>query len=358
MAVQALLDDLAQSLTSSLRSTPESSLLAPPQDGISLLDVKNELLLSYLENLVFLIILKIRNFPTDSISGDGEDLNDAVIGKLVELRVYLEKGVRPIEGRLKYQIEKVLRVANDAARASTTANGTTKMTTGVPRGDSEDSDESSEGNLSTSVTLKASEISDLQYRPNPSAFVRNAAAEEDVAKSKDGIYRPPQITPTVMPIIGPRDRQARKPKKSATLEEFISTEVSTAPMAEPSIGTNIVSGGRRSRSEREKREEAERQKYEETNYVRLPKESKKERAKKRGRQDVGYGGEEWKGLGEGIERIERLTKRKASDSRSVLEKSRRKLTEHGPSTTAEVGHEFQKRLKALDGRRRDRGRRQ
>jgi U3 small nucleolar ribonucleoprotein protein LCP5 len=356
MAVEALLpallDTLSQSLTSAYESSPQPASIIPPQDGISLLDIKNELLLSYLQNLNFLILLKIRNRTTGSHNDDEESLND-VVRKLVELRVYLEKGVRPLEGRLKYQIDKVIRAANDAEKASAPANVAKRKTV-------KDSDESSDENSSNDVTLKTSKISDLQYRPNPSAFVRpsSTAAEEDTVKTKDGIYRPPRIVPTVMPTTGPKERKVRKPNKLATLDEFISTEISTAPLAEPSIGTNIVSSGRRSKSEREKREEAERREYEETNYTRLPRESKREKARKRGRHDAGYGGEEWRGLGEGLERIETLTKRKSSNARSILEKSRNSSTEGGPrKTSTAVGQEFRKRLKALDGRRRDRGRR-
>jgi U3 small nucleolar ribonucleoprotein protein LCP5 len=163
-----------------------------------------------------------------------------------------------------------------------------------------------------------------------------------------------------MPITHPQEKGSRKPIKSATLDEFISTEFSSAPLAEPSIGSTIISGGRRSKSEREKREEAERQEYEEKNYVRLPKESKKDRAKKGSRRDAGYGGEEWRSLGEGIDRIDRLTKRKNGERMSILEKSRKRSTENGPTSggaPTELGQGFQKRLKTLDGGRRDRGRR-
>ena len=40
-------------------------------------------------------------------------LGAEAVKKLAELRVWLEKGVRPCETRLKYQIEKVLRAASD-----------------------------------------------------------------------------------------------------------------------------------------------------------------------------------------------------------------------------------------------------
>lgn len=359
----ALLETLTQALSSASEATENIKSPIPPKDGISLLDVKNELFLSYLQNLVFLIILKLRNRQSSS-DHDADDLDNSVVKKLVELQVYLEKGVRPLEGRLKYQIDKVLRAADDAKRAEDAtkikANGLASREQDEDEEESEDGSDSDEESTN-GVTLKASEIDDLQYRPNPSSFVRPAAAIEGNSKSRseDGIYKPPRIQATAMPTTSPREKETRKPNKSATLDEFVSTELSSAPLAEPSIGSTIVDRGRTVKSEKAKQEERERREYEERNYVRLPKESKKERAKKGGRKDAGYGGEEWRGLGEGIDRIERLTKRKGGESRGALEKSRKRPTEDGPigSGGVEVGQGFQKRLKTLDGGRRDRGRR-
>ena len=351
-----------QVLSSAFESTEKLKSPIPPKDGISLLDVKNELFLSYLQNLVFLIILKIRNRKSDNAEDD-EDLDSSVVKKLVELQVYLEKGVRPLEGRLKYQIDKVLRAADDAKRAEDAskikANGPALRQVHDDEEDSEaegDSDEES----TNGVALKESEIDDLQYRPNPSSFIRPAGAvEADVkGRSEDGVYKPPRIQATAMPTTGPREKEAKKPSKSATLDEFVNTELSSAPFAEPSIGSTIVDRGRTVKSEKTKQEEKERREYEERNYVRLPKESKKDKAKKGGKKDAGYGGEEWRGLGEGIDRIERLTKRKGGEPRGAFEKSRKRPTEDGPrgSGGVETGQGFQKRLKTHDGVRRDRGR--
>jgi U3 small nucleolar ribonucleoprotein protein LCP5 len=366
MAVQtsfpALLDTLTQALLSASESTEKIQSPIPPKDGISLLDVKNDLFLSYLQNLVFLIILKLRHRRSGT-EDEEEDLDNSVVNKLVELQVYLEKGVRPLEGRLKYQIDKVLRAADDAKRAEEATKLKLVTNGAAAHEDEEDDDSEDDGDTDSTngVALKASGIDDLQYRPNPSSFIRPAATGEADAKgrSEGGIYKPPRIQATAMPTTGSREKEAKKPQKSATLDEFVSIELSAAPLAEPSIGSTIVSGGRRSKSDKEKREEAERKEYEEKNYVRLPKESKKERAKKGGRRDAGYGGEEWRGLGEGIDRIDRWTKRKGGEGRSVLEKSRKRPTEDGPrgSGGVEVGQGFQKRLKTLDGGRRDRGRR-
>jgi U3 small nucleolar ribonucleoprotein protein LCP5 len=365
-SLPVLLDTLTLSLYSAIEAVPNTSSIVTPKDGISLLDVKNDLLISYLQNLVFLILLKLRGHYVEPRQSEANELDDSVVKKLVELRVYLEKGVRPLEGRLKYQIDKVLRAADDFARtsesiASTKVSKPNLVVQDNAKDDSEEA-EDSEAQSDNGIPLKASEIEDLQYRPQPSSMVRpaNILEEKSTASGRDGIYRPPRITATAMPTTHPQERGSRKPGKSATLDEFISAEFSSAPLAEPSIGSTIISGGRRSKSEREKKEEAERQEYEEKNYVRLPKESKKDRAKKGSRRDAGYGGEDWRGLGEGIDRIERLTKRKSGDGRSILEKSRKRSTGDQPKingASIEVGQGFQKRLKAMDGGRRDRGRR-
>ncbi|KAB8288101.1 hypothetical protein EYC80_010234 [Monilinia laxa] len=363
-SLPALLTTLTQSLTSAIESAPDSSVVNPPVDGISLLDVKNELLLSYLQNLVFIIILKIRNQKEDISGEDEEELDNAVVKKLVELRVYLEKGVRPLEGRLKYQIDKVLRASDDALLALAPTPKAVKNDDDVPSDeDDSDSQEGDSDEDANGVHLEASEINDLQYRPNPSSLLKPAAATEDDSKhSSDGVYKPPRITATAMPTTERREKKDRKANKSATLDEFVNTELSAAPIAEASIGSNIIAGGRRSKSEKEKKEDEERREYEERNYTRLPKESKKDRSKKNkagGRQDAGYGGEEWRGLGEGIDRIERLTKRKSGSGgamRDVLEKSRKRAVEDGPRGSGmQVGEGFQKRLKMLDGGRKDRG---
>ncbi|KAI9877671.1 MAG: hypothetical protein M1830_003151 [Pleopsidium flavum] len=353
-----LLSTLTESLSSTVHSVPEAAATLPTKDGISLFDTKNELLLSYLQNLVFLVIIKLRNI-TSRTSTNGTSTTDTeysigeVVKKLVELRVYLEKGVRPLEGRLKYQIDKILRAADDAARnAAKKPNGIVqaqKAADGTHASDDHQSD--SEGGSSADIDTRpvksAAEIDDLSYRPNPAALMRPGRPSDSrtSASKHNGIYRPPRITPTALPTTTGRvERAARKPSKSATLDEFISTELSSAPLAEPSIGSTIVSGGRRSKSQKERAADSERRVYEESNFVRLPKESKKERAKKgTGRRDGGYGGEEWRGLGEGVERIERLTQKKKGGG-GVLERSRKRAVEDGPRSSGEViGERFEKK---------------
>lgn len=71
------LTSAASSLPAPRKEAPSDVSIEPPQDGISLLDTKSEILLSYLHNLVFLIIFQLRNASSKQNSKDSEDVADA-----------------------------------------------------------------------------------------------------------------------------------------------------------------------------------------------------------------------------------------------------------------------------------------
>ncbi|KAF3482606.1 U3 small nucleolar ribonucleoprotein Lcp5 [Arthroderma uncinatum] len=378
----SMLESLQQSLSSAASALPTSistedgttgASILPPVDGISLLDTKSEILLSYLQNLACLILLQVRQLsssqvnPPSAVNG-AERKADAhqkdVIKKLTELRVYLERGVRPLEGRLKYQIDKVLKAAGDAERTKpqpSQERNKQKATKKQPNldtdgADSEPDTATDNGSDPGDSGEDEEEVDELTYRPNVAAFSRAAEAQEQKAAAQkkdtpgDGIYRPPRIKPTALLEHKPSrraEREAQRSKKSKAIDEFVSAEMSAAPMAEPSIGSTIRAGGRHVSTRQDRAKEEERRTYEETNLLRLPKESKKDRAKRGGNRRGGYGGEEWQGLGEGVDRIHRLTQRK-KDSGSALQRSRKRATEDGPRGDGlNIGERFEKRQKTI-----------
>ncbi|KAK4166719.1 hypothetical protein QBC43DRAFT_313197 [Cladorrhinum sp. PSN259] len=354
----ALLDTLTKSLSSALEAAPKLQEFEIPKEGISLLDVKNELLLSYLQNLVFLILLKLRQSKNGVPENkeEAERLDDLVVNKLVELRLYLEKGARPLEDKLKYQIDKILRAADDADRQ---AKAAAQMANGDKPDDESGSDEEDEEEEETEAA------GDFQPRANIGRFTRDAAAvAAEKEQNKSGVYRPPKIQAVTMPTTERREKGDRKLQKSHTLDEFIADEMSTAPMAMPSIGTTIMQGGRKIKTSTERAKEEERRTYEEANFVRLPKETKKDRLKNRGSESkrMNYGGEEWSGLTEGVDRISKLTrgsKSGGSSTKALLEKSRKRGidTADGPrgSGASNIGERYQKRLKTVESGRSSRG---
>lgn len=328
-----LLSSFTASTQSALQGLPDSRSAAPPQDGITLLDAKNEIFLSYLQTLALRNLNVLRSIKTDVGVVGSRDLDEHLTRKLVEHRVYLERGVRPLEQRIKYQADKVVKAADDESTLKPGSRSNAKTAIHRARARSEDSkgDEEDDGSEDTTDEDGAG-IDELAYRPNPAAFVQPKAVADNAGRraksSEDGVYRPPRISATAMPNPDQRERRDRRPNRSATVDEYINTEMSIAPVAEPSIGSTITAGGRRSKNARDLAKEAERREYEETNLVRLPKESKKD-MKGRGRHGTGFGGEEWRGLGENLDRIGDLTKKSGKDS--ALDKSRkRRGIEDGP----------------------------
>jgi len=352
--VTSLLTTLQSSLESA--ALPDTFDITPPANGVSLLDLKNELFLSYLQNLTFLILVKLRHSSGRDDVADSKRINDDVTKKLSELRLYLEKGVKPLEGKLKYQIDKMVKAAEDATRTqAASANGTQKQKKMKQkkkrRADESEESERSSASASESdddASASESEIDELSYRPNPAALVRPQAAASTERKRDepaDGIYRPPRITATAMPTTrGKEEKAEHKPSKSATLDEFIATELSTAPVAEPSIGSTIVGGGRRMKSQRERNEDEERRRYEEAHLTRLPKESKKERAKKGGRDRGGFGGEDFRNLEAGLDRIGGLVKRKEGGG---VASRKRNFDSAGLGGGGDVGKAFDKKKKTV-----------
>ncbi|GAB7341003.1 hypothetical protein MBLNU457_7336t1 [Dothideomycetes sp. NU457] len=348
MSVADTLPGLVDSIKSASATLPEDLKYAIPENGISLLDTKNEIFLSYLQTLALRnleVIRSVRSIVTaNSHSSDKEAkaepthmskrLQEQMVQDLVRHRVYLEKGVRPLEERLRYQIDKVVRAAEDEDRRG---NPDQKTKTTAVANDSEDEGENK----------AAPNVDELAYRPNPASFARPAAAaQESRSRSTDGVYRPPRITATAMPTTERREKREARPLRSATMDEFIAAEHSAAPSALPSIGSTIVDGGRRDKSAKEREREAERREYEETHLMRLPKEGKKEVGKRKARDRGMFGGEEWRGIGEGVDRIERLTKGKGRGS--ALDRSRKRKNEDGQrGSGVQDGGEFERRRKKI-----------
>jgi len=333
-SLSALVQTVTDCATSAASSLPSTNTIVSPVDGISLLDTKNELLLSYLHNLVFLIILRLRGekLATSDGAANGETgaesgslLGQQTVKKLVELRLLLEKGVRPLEGKLRYQIEKVLKAADQAGHRTTSSTATTDAANGAAP-------------------------SELSFRPNPLAISRpkdatSAARAALGAASESAPYRPPRINPTSMPI---DQRTTKRVEQSSTLTEFLTTELSLAPVAEPSIGTTIRSSGRKNLSSKERAHHAERTRYEEENMTRLPTVTGKKEKKPKQRNI--YGGEEFLGLGHGADRISRLTAA-GSKRDSAAERLKKRPAEPDERTLDAPGARWDKRRKALDKRK-------
>ena len=302
------------------------------------------------------------------------------VKELVKIRVLLERGVKPLEGKLKYQIDKVIAAASSPALGDTAPATATKETEarngkgsdedssdedGIEHDDDGDEDYSHRQKLRSDAAAVPAPVStvarkELAFRPNPAALLKPSAPalpSLSTANSSDGIYRPPRISATTMPEPNkPAEKDKPLRRKSHTLDEFVADELSTAPMAEPSIGSTIIDSGRVVKTARDRCEERERQEYEENNFIRLPKMGKKEaRELKRrgGREANGMGGEDWSSF---TGDIEKLTKGAdgAGKSAKLLERSRKRRGDgdggEGGSSRV-VGESFERRKERLSKRR-------
>lgn len=270
------------------------------KDGISLLAYKNHAMLSYLQNLALVTATQVARS-----SKDVEQIRENAIKGTVTQRIGLEKGVKGLEAKMSYQIEKVLR-ANFKANQP---QETTKKTQ-----DNEDSEEDSDDEDA------------LNYKPNPTGMENNKdegrSAGITSTTDSNAKYQAPKIS-----AVTPFDKEGRKTsrqQRNATMEEYL-RHSSAAPVAEPSIGSNIMDNGRGGeRNEKDRLKQKEVQDYEEENLTRIGLKSKKEEKKAaRKRQRDAYGknlfGENW-GLSSGIERA---TKRKDKPS-SVWERTKKR----------------------------------
>ncbi|KAJ6919747.1 hypothetical protein NC651_013638 [Populus alba x Populus x berolinensis] len=130
----------------------------PTTEGISYLEAKHLLLLSYCQSLVFYLIRKAKGLSIEK---------HPVVRSLVEIRLFLEK-IRMIDKKLEYQIQKLIRDAG-SARDQVDVSETESKASKKPE-------------------------DNLKYRPNPDLL----ESKTDLLAQNGGVYRPPKIAPMIM----------------------------------------------------------------------------------------------------------------------------------------------------------------
>jgi hypothetical protein len=154
--------------------------------GVSLLELKLHSMLSYITNLSFFALLKVH----------GQSAHDhPAIDSLIELRVILEK-IKPLEGKLKYQIDKLVKIANDADNTTDPVENLRKKYLVT---DDDVDKPASKKKAGGSAEADSSLGDPLQFRPNPLAFA-NVQGDPDMDQDdggldNSGVYRPPRVAP-------------------------------------------------------------------------------------------------------------------------------------------------------------------
>lgn len=274
----------------------ESSSAKKPE-GMSLLSLKNGSLLAYLNSIVLVLLERLDNLD----GNQNGDVRDTATKNSVIQRVTLEKGVKPLEKKLSYQVEKMVRAYTRMENEEQEADKKLKDKS------TQDSDSGS-GSGSDSESLSDDEEDALAYKPDTRALSKLATSSDrksKFSKSKsDGKesaekYKPPKISAIAPPTTqktydedsGPKAKSGRKLQ---SMEEYL-RENSDLPQVEHSVGSQIVDHGRGGvKTQHERQKEKEIQEYEEANFTRLP-QSKTKKNYKQKRADMmnNFAGENW-----------------------------------------------------------------
>ena len=267
------------------------------REGISLLSVKHHLMLSYLQSITLLTARRVighslaeRSPPQAPFSakdraarGDGAgDRVDATI----EARVVLEK-VKVLEGRMKYQIDKLVRIADeDASGEKDIANGASNPLLF----------RLSYLSSNSSHHHHATRTDPLAFRPNPQALMNAGSESEDEgdadapADTRDGVYRPPKLDP--MPYPEPTKKSKDKSVRRAPLPSALARLAHLDPSQPYSESTSGLGGGGAGSAQGSARaRELQRMTaFEEENFTRLVMKKRDARRRTLDEADIALGG--------------------------------------------------------------------
>ncbi|KAJ3533366.1 hypothetical protein NM688_g7293 [Phlebia brevispora] len=191
----AILDEMTQSMSSTREvvKTLQKKLGSSEidvNDGISLLSTKAQVMVSYLQSLSILSARRAlghslleRSAPAASFSSADRGARGVGAGDrvdaMIESRIVLEK-IKVLEGRMRYQIEKLVRVAEEAPE-----------------------------------TAQSVVDDPLAFKPNPGALLNNEMSADEESgdeageeQERDGVYRPPKLAP--MPYVEPQKKKDKE----------------------------------------------------------------------------------------------------------------------------------------------------
>ncbi|KAI8059585.1 hypothetical protein BC940DRAFT_313467 [Gongronella butleri] len=203
--------------------------------GISFLEVKYQVLLQYISQLAIFAYAKLSGKQIEGHS---------LIESLVELRIVLER-IKPIEAKLKYQIDKLVRQSVLESQAPGQA------------------------------------VDDpLSFKPNPMSLMDKEGQDENEDNDSDdgseptsGVYRPPKMAPVTYNELSSKtskkDKDEQRMRERATRSSMMKdlmVDMNDAPEESGVYGGVHDDINFRSQMDRKL---AEKKDYEENNYVRL-----------------------------------------------------------------------------------------
>ncbi|KAK9325075.1 hypothetical protein V1517DRAFT_315322 [Lipomyces orientalis] len=301
-------DATSKSIDTLLNSSDLANL-GKGSPGISLLGLKADTIASYVHNLGLRLLFALAQVAGDEIANephmqtgeeggmDSKQMDTAIRKLLVTDRVILERGVRPLERKIEYQIQKLLRTAASARTQHIKSTLLADEDASERDNSSDDDERPGSERVESAGDDEEDDVLPLSYKPRPSQLVASTPPESS-SKSSPSMkkYVPPKINPTKLPstknLVGPAAaKQTKRMQRNQALEEYLEETTSTAPEAAPSVGANVLGHGRGgTRTKRAQANEDRVRGYEEENFLRLQDQGKKKR--KQNRQDE-FMGENW-----------------------------------------------------------------
>ncbi|CAI1960125.1 hypothetical protein SEUBUCD646_0E02130 [Saccharomyces eubayanus] len=305
-----------------------------PTEKVSLLSLKNGSMLGYINSLMMLIGDRLDEKCKNPTAMDARE-------RSVQHRVVLERGVKPLEKKLSYQLDKLTRAYTKMEKeykdAEKRALERSSLVSHGDGADSEDEDSSDE---------------EMAYRPNTAGIINTdkksshrATAEEaskeengeEDGENESGVYRPPKITAVLPPQqthfedkFNAREHKDRSNKsRMQAMEEYI-RESSDQPDWSTSIGADIVNHGRGGiKSSRDTEKERKVTSFEEDNFTRVNVTNKNDKRKQKQRERSArvnvIGGEDF-GIFSSKRKLEDSTSRRgAKKTRSAWDRAQRRL---------------------------------
>lgn len=218
-------------------------------DLVSYLEMKQQLLLAYCLDVAFYLYMKAQ----------GRSLRShPVMKQLLRLRYAMEK-IYSLDGKLKHQVDRLLKLAEGGLDAKTLESSMLKPNLAALLGEDDEDDENGSDN-------------------------EEEDSDEDESKGRDGVYRPPKLTSTPYPEDGKvsakeakRLERQKKRFQDSELFESLREDFGSAPEESGSGGMAHVSGDLK----RLEQEEAERRAFEEERFIRMTLTKKEKNAMKR-----------------------------------------------------------------------------
>ncbi|QPG75483.1 hypothetical protein FOA43_002838 [Brettanomyces nanus] len=298
-----------------LKQSVDNKKLANNPEGMSLLSLKNSSLLGYLNSIMCVIGRRLGSVKQsrDVSIADDKEREKAVQSSVVH-RVTLDKGIKPLEKKLSYQLEKLIDAYRRREHEQTAAHE--KKSDKINEEselDDEDEDEA------------------LRFRPNASALINRSSKPHEMSVESittTDKYRPPKISAALPPSTAGNDGEKKREGRQRNLQsmdEYLQ-DIGDAPEVEESIGATITNSGRDIKTKKQMEKEQNIQRYEEDNFVRLPagksKESKRERSK---RMRDEFFGEDWSMFDNNRDIGNTTTSKKRRKKQNAWQKAKRSM---------------------------------